>query len=83
MSTDPKPAIVRLVEHHGGPAKLAKLLGDNPPYQRLQEWVGRGWASPLQFLRLEPLLPDGITLRDLHTDIAAAKPEKSAAPEAA
>jgi hypothetical protein len=77
MSTIPDSAIARLVEHHGGPAKVAKLLDNNPPYQRLQEWVGRGWASPLQFLRLEPLLPEGLTIRDLYADIVAVKSRKA------
>ena len=62
------PAIVRLVQHHGGAVATAAALGGRPVYQEIQRWVKRGWASPMHILRLEPLLPDGITVRDLYED---------------
>lgn len=80
MTSKHASAIRRLVEHHGGPTKVAALMGDGLSYQHVQQWVQRDWASPLHFLRLEPLLLDGMTLGDLYADIAANKfPRKVAA----
>lgn len=64
----PESAIRRLVEHHGGPTRTAALIGDGFHYQLVQQWVDRGWASPMHFLRLEELLISGMTLRDLYAD---------------
>lgn len=61
-------AIARLVAHHDGPVNVSKLLGGTPVYQEVQRWVKRGWASPMHIFRLEPLLPEGMTLRDLAAD---------------
>ena len=66
---DPKqPAIARLVAHHNGPVALSTLLGGVPVYQEIQRWVKRGWASPMHLFKLEPHLPPGMELRDLHHD---------------
>ena len=73
MSTQHLPAIVRLVEHHGGPTKVAQMLGSAVPYQQIQLWVRRRWASPMHIMSLEPLLLDGMTIRDLYADREAAK----------
>ena len=73
MSTQHSPAIVRLVEHHGGPTKVAQMLGGDFPYQQVQLWKKRGWASPMHIMSLEPLLLEGMTIRDLHADRDAAK----------
>lgn len=64
----PESAIRRLVEHHGGATRTAALIADGFHYQLVQQWVDRGWASPMHFLRLEELLPDGMTIRDLYAD---------------
>lgn len=72
-------AIERLVQHHGGPAKVSQLLGGKPVYQEIQRWVSRRWASPMHIIALEPLLLDGMTIRDLHMDREAAKPAQEAA----
>ena len=74
----PDSAIRRLVEHHGGPAKTAALIADGFHYQLVQQWVDRGWASPMHFLRLEKLLPKGVTVRDLYADRDAANERKRA-----
>lgn len=76
MSTKPDSAIQRLVDHHDGPTKLAGLIGDGFAYQLVQQWVARGWASPLHFQRLEPFLPAGMTMRDLYADLDANRPQK-------
>ena len=71
METNPprkESAIRRLVEHHGGPARTAALISDGFHYQLVQQWVERGWASPMHFLRLEKLMPKGMTVRDLYAD---------------
>lgn len=62
------PTIRRLVEHHGGPAAFARKLAEGFPYQEVQRWVKRGWASPMHALKIEPLLLPGMTIRDLHVD---------------
>lgn len=79
MEQRTETAIGRLVIHHGGPAAVSKLLGGSPVYQEVQRWVRRGWASPMQIFRLEPLLPDGMTVRDLYADREAATAERSRA----
>lgn len=79
MSTKPLSAIQRLVDFHDGPTKVAALIGDGFAYQHVQQWVTRGWASPLHFQRLEPYLPDGMTLRDLYADLEANKQQKQVA----
>jgi hypothetical protein len=73
MSTSNTPAISRLVEHHGGFAAVSRLLGGRPPYQTIQQWVARGWASPMHILQLEPHLPEGMSIRDLYADRANAQ----------
>ena len=70
---DQDPAISRLVRHVGGPAALSSRLDGRPPYQQIQEWVKRGWASPMHLFRLEPLLPPGMSIRDLAADRDLAK----------
>lgn len=75
-------AIRRLVEHHGGAAKTATLIAEGFHYQQVQQWVDRGWASPIHFLRLQKLMPKGMTLRDLYADCEkwrSNKPAKVAA----
>jgi hypothetical protein len=66
--TRPESAIRRLVEHHGGVTRTASLIADGFHYQLVQQWVDRGWASPMHFLRLEKLLLSGMTVRDLYAD---------------
>jgi hypothetical protein len=84
MSTKHSSAIRRLVDHHGGPTKVAALIGEGIAYQNVQQWLQREWASPLHFPRLAPLLIDGMTVGDLYADIAANKaPRKSAKAAAA
>lgn len=68
MSTPTQSAIARLVEHHGGAAALSRKLDGRPPYQRIQEWLSRGWASPKYLFALKPLLPRGMKLEDLDAD---------------
>lgn len=68
MNSKPESAIRRLVDHQGGVTKVAAQLGDDFPYQLVQQWLYRGWASPMHFLSLEPLLPPGLTMRDLFAD---------------
>lgn len=63
-----KSAIARLVAHHGGPTAFAAKL-DGFAYQEIQRWAKRGWAPPKHFMVLEPFLPRGIKLRDLHEDV--------------
>lgn len=79
MSTAHPSAIRRLVDHHGGPTKVAALLGGDFPYQIVQQWVQREWASPLHFQRLAPLMPKGMKLPDLYEDIKANKAPRKAA----
>ena len=78
MSTKPESAIRRLVERHGGPTKVAALIGDDFAYQHVQKWIQRNWASPLHFQRLAPLLVDGMTINDLYADIEANKEPRKA-----
>ena len=73
MSTKPDSAIQRLVDHHDGPTKVAALIGDGFAYQAVQQWVQRGWASPLHFPKLKPLMPKGMTLQHLYADIEAVR----------
>lgn len=73
MATTNESAISRLVAHHGGAAALSRKMGGRPPYQRIQEWIGRGWASPAYLFQLKPLLPRGIKLEDLNADRERAK----------
>lgn len=79
MNTPRTSAIERLVKHHGGAAKVSALLGGKPAYQEVQRWVARSWASPMHIIALEPLLLEGMTIRDLHLDREAAKPAKAEA----
>lgn len=83
MSTKPESAIRRLVDHHGGPTKVAALIGDDFAYQHVQQWIQREWASPLHFQRLAPLLVNGMTVGDLYADIAANKAPRKTAKAAA
>jgi hypothetical protein len=68
MDNEPKSAIAKLVAHHGGPTEVSRLMGGTPAYQEVQRWVKRGWASSKHIFRLEPLLLDGMTVRDLNAD---------------
>lgn len=73
-------AIERLVKHHGGPVATAQKI-PGVPYQAIQVWLRRGWASPMHILKMEALLPAGMTLRELHEDrdrAKAADPAKAA-----
>lgn len=78
MSTKPESAIRRLVERHGGPTKVAALIGADFAYQHVQQWIQRNWASPLHFPKLLPLLVDGMTIDDLYADIEANKEPRKA-----
>jgi hypothetical protein len=69
MSTPPDSVIAQLVALQGGPAEVARKMGDIVHYQEVQRWVKRGWGAPKYFLRLEKMLPKGKKLRDLHGDI--------------
>lgn len=69
MNASKQPAIARLVAHNGGTTAVSKKLGGSPVYQEIQRWVARGWASPKHIFRLEPLLPKGMTVRDLYSDM--------------
>jgi hypothetical protein len=69
MDNTREPAIARLVQHHGGPTALSRLLGGTPVYQEVSRWVARGWAAPKHVFRLEPHLPVGMTVRDLIDDL--------------
>lgn len=58
---------------------VSRATGNAVAYQEVQRWVRRGWASPKHILTLEPLLLDGMTLRDLHIDgLAQAAPTEEA-----
>lgn len=76
MDQQQTQAIRRLVAYHGGPTAVSRRLGGYPVYQEVQRWVSRGWASPKHFLLLEPLLLEGMTLRDLFADM----PERALLP---
>jgi hypothetical protein len=78
MSTQTLSAIARLVAHHEGPTNVARMLGGAVSYQQVGSWVARGWASPMHILRLEPLLPAGMSIRDLHLDRPDAAPVAAA-----
>lgn len=73
------PAIVRLVEHHGGPVALSTKMGGTPVYQEIQRWVQRGWASPMHLFKLKPHLPRGMKLEHLDADRARANAEAAKA----
>ena len=79
MSTKPASAIQKLVDHHDGPTKVAALIGEGFAYQAVQQWVQRGWASPLHFPKLKPLMPKGMTLQHLYADIEVNRATKPAA----
>lgn len=70
-------AIARLVAHHGGLTKFSSKLDKRPAYQEVQRWLRRGWASPAHIFRLEPLLPEGMSVRDLYLDREAAQPARA------
>jgi hypothetical protein len=78
MDKAKQSAISRLVAHHSGPTAVARLLQGAVSYQQVGAWVQRGWASPMHILRLEPLLPEGMTIRDLHLDRPDAAPAAGA-----
>jgi hypothetical protein len=75
----PASAIRRLVEHHGGATRTAALIADGFHYQLVQQWVDRGWASPMHFLRLEKLMPKGMTVRELYADCDSNRKRRPAA----
>jgi hypothetical protein len=62
----PKSAILKVVEHLGGPAECARKLG--LVHQQTSMWVWQGYAPASHLLTLEPHLPDSISLRDLLVD---------------
>jgi hypothetical protein len=68
MNLERVSAIGQLIAHHGGITAVSKKLGGVPAYQEIQRWAKRGWASPMHLFRLEPLLPEGMSLRDLAAD---------------
>lgn len=70
-------AIRCVVTHIGSAAEVARLI--DVPQQHVQAWVRRGWAAPTHALALEPLLPEGLTLRDLLQDHKAAQSSKALA----
>lgn len=78
MGTTQHSAIARLVSLHDGPTNVARILAGAVSYQQVSSWVARGWASPMHILRLEPLLPSGMTIRDLHLDRPHAVPAETA-----
>jgi hypothetical protein len=73
MKSNPTPSIVRLVTHHGGPAALARMLDKPVPYQEIQRWCRRGWASPMHIFALEKFLVGEMKVQDLDNDRAAAR----------
>lgn len=79
MKQVPNSAIRRLVDHHDGPTKTARLLADGFAYQLVQQWVDRGWASPLHFPKLAQIMPDGMSMSDLYADVEANKSARAAA----
>lgn len=79
MHTEHPSAIRRLVDHHGGVTRVAALLGGDFSYQIVQQWTQRNWASPLHFQKLAPLMPKGMKLQDLYSDIAEFKKSGKAA----
>lgn len=79
MENEHESAVARLVAHHDGPTAVSRLLGGTPAYQEVQRWVRRGWASPMHLFKLEPLLPPGMSLHDLHADRVKALEAKTAA----
>ena len=79
MEPKPPSAIRRLVDHHGGVTKTAQLLGEDFAYQSVQQWLDRDWASPMHFLKLEALLPAGLSIGDLYADRERAKQPKESA----
>lgn len=68
MEKSMSPAIEAVVAHNQGPVELSRRMGGVPVYQEIQRWLKRGWASPMHIFKLEVLLPDGITTRDLFID---------------
>lgn len=74
MNSHPATAIARLVAEYGGPTKLSREIAAKVPYQHIQQWIVRGWASPLHYGTLLPLLPRaGLTVLDLIADRDNAK----------
>lgn len=69
-------AIERLVELNGGPVAVARALNDVVAYQEVQRWVKRGYGAPKHFQRLVSLLPQGMTIDDLFTDMPSTKVQK-------
>jgi len=79
MDNTTPSAIERLVDHYGGPVALSRELGGNPPYQAIQTWVKRRWASPMHIDKLERILPRSIKRQELHEDRARFRAEKAPA----
>lgn len=74
VATPPKPAIRRLVEHHGGPQALVDFTGGAMKRQQIVTWVTRGWASPFRFPALAAAMEAaGITAEDLYADMQRAQ----------
>jgi hypothetical protein len=68
-----RPTVERLVESVGGPTAAARLIGPHFKYQLVQQWLGRGYASPKYYQQLAKHLPDGLTIDDLFADLQRAK----------
>lgn len=77
MTNQHLSAIERVVAHYGSLAALSRAMGGKPPYQEIQRWVGRKYASPKYIRRLEPFLPRGIKARDLLDDLDRAMAKKA------
>lgn len=67
--------IGEIIRRHGGIAPTANAMEKHlypghikPPPQRLALWRDRGWASPMHFMELVPLLPAGKGIADLYLD---------------
>ena len=68
--------IAILAAHDWSEARLMAAIRANlPPWgksfavTRIREWRLRGWASPMHFLELVPLLPVGKGIVDLYMDM--------------
>jgi len=58
---------------HDGMAENLPDGADFPTPQLLSQWARRGWASPMHFPALVPLLGEGETIMDLYRDMHRAR----------
>lgn len=70
----PRSAIARTIAHNNGPAAFARKLG--LAHQQACLWIRQGYAPPEHYLRIEPLAPPGVGLRELLLDLKRYKTKR-------